>query len=274
MIRKSLLFFVVLTLFSAQAFAYRSSKNSLEATPDLPAELLLDLGYSESKSICDGNDDRTPSFKMPMGRILQTGSRAGCTVTMIGRTCALSAGHCTGTFQEVHFNTPLSRNGRIQLPRQEDIYYVDSDSVVSRNTGVGGDWAVLRIEQNEVTGHWPGDAQGFLEMSYHEPQEGDIIRITGYGTADGDDVNFAQQTHTGPISEINTGRNVIRHRADTTGGNSGSAVVDEATGKIIGVHTHGGCWRRGGANSSTLYHSLTELQEAVHSCLQWEEENL
>lgn len=267
MIRKSSLFCFISALFlSGQVFAF--------GTPDLPAELLPGAVKSHGKSICDNSDDRVPSFKEPIGRILENGARAGCTVTLIGSTCAVSAGHCLRTFEDVHFNTPLSRNGRIQLPAEEDIYQVDQDSIVYENTGIGRDWAVMRINANEITGMLPGDVQGTLSVSYDQPEVGDIIRITGYGTANGDDVNFAQQTHTGPITSLDFEGSAIRHRADTTGGNSGSAVVDERTGKIIGIHTHGGCWGRSGANSSTLFSTHTAMQEAVRSCLQWEEDNL
>ena len=38
---------------------------------------------------------------------------------------------------------------------------------------------------------------------------------------------------------------------DTTGGNSGSPVIDDTTGEAIGIHTHGGCFNGGGANAGT-----------------------
>src|SRR5690606_20127707 len=44
----------------------------------------------------------------------------------------------------------------------------------------------------------------------------------------------------------------MRYQVDTTGGNSGSPVIDEATGEAVGVHTHGGCTTAGtGSNSGT-----------------------
>lgn len=267
MIGKSLRICFLSSLFlSTQAFAYLSY--------DLPSELMIDPIVSHGKSICDNQDDRLPSYKQPIGRVLAVGAPAGCTLTMIGSSCAVSAGHCRSTFEEVHFNTPLSRNGEIQFPRDEDIYYVDTESIEYVFRGIGQDWAVLRIEPNELTGSYPGDVQGYLEMAEFMPQEESIVRITGYGTARGEDVNFAQQTHTGPITGIDASRTTIRHRADTTGGNSGSSVVDEETGLIIGIHTHGGCWGRSGANASTLYAENEAMQEAVKACLNWEEENL
>lgn len=46
-------------------------------------------------------------------------------------------------------------------------------------------------------------------------------------------------------------RTLIQHRADTTGGDSGSAVYDLDTGEVIGIHTCAGCFDQGGANRGT-----------------------
>lgn len=228
---------------------------------------------SNEKSICGGNDDRMPSTEARVARIRQESARAGCTVTMIGSSCAVSAGHCTTTFGIAEFNTPVSRNGRIQESDPEDVYNVDSESVVYNNGGQGKDWAVLRLQENEITGKLPGDVQGNYNVSFDSPAIGDMIRITGYGAADGADRNFAQQTHTGLIDNL-TRSGILRHIADTMGGNSGSSILLEATQEIIGIHTHGGCWSRGGSNAGTLIAANTEFQEAITSCLQWEDDNL
>ena len=41
----------------------------------------------------------------------------------------------------------------------------------------------------------------------------------------------------------------MRYQTDTEGGNSGSPVIDDATGFAVGVHTHGGCSVGGGGNN-------------------------
>lgn len=243
--------------------------------------LVISLGHateqqpfkSNVKSICGGNDDRLPSTELRVARIRQVTDRAGCTVTMIGSSCAVSAGHCTSTFGIAEFNTPVSRDGRIQDSEPEDVYKVDGESIVYTNGGQGNDWAVVRLLANEVTGKLPGDVQGNYNVSFISPKVGDAIRITGYGAADGADRNFAQQTHTGDISGLSRS-GILRHIADTKGGNSGSSILLEATQEIIGIHTHGGCWSRGGSNAGTLISANTEFQEAITSCLEWEDKNL
>lgn len=228
---------------------------------------------SHGKSICGSNDDRDFSSEPRVARVRRQQDPAGCTITMIGKTCAVSAGHCESTFGIAEFNTLPSMDGRIQPSAPEDTYVVDKESAVYRNGGQGRDWAVVRILPNEITGAYPGDAQGTYTVSYDMPNNGDIIRITGYGTAAGQDRNFAQQTHTGEIVSMTRGGS-IRHIADTTGGNSGSSIILEATQEIVGIHTHGGCFSRGGSNSGTLIAGNDEFQDAIRSCLQWEEENL
>lgn len=234
---------------------------------------LLSTFKAHDKSICGSNDERELSQVRPIARIRQVQDRAGCTVTMIGRTCAVSAGHCTSTFGIAEFNTPPSRDGRIQLPSAEDTYNVDPTSVVSRNGGQGQDWAVLRILPNTITGALPGDAQGYYSVARSAPVISDIIRITGYGAANGQDRNFAQQTHLGEITGISRS-GIISHVADTMGGNSGSTIILESTQEIVGIHSHGGCWSRGGANAGTLLASNTEFKAAINACLAWEDANL
>jgi hypothetical protein len=59
-----------------------------------------------------------------------------------------------------------------------------------------------------------------------------------------------QTTHTGPLS--GWVGNLLSYRVDTTGGDSGSAVVNTATGQVIGIHTNAGCNADGtGANQGS-----------------------
>lgn len=231
--------------------------------------------FAGVKTICGENDDRDLSFNPKVARILQVGDPAGCTVTLIGKSCAVSAGHCTSTFGIAEFNTPISRNGRIQNSKPEDTYEVDQASVRYVNGGMGNDWAVLRLKANNITGRLPGDVQGKYEIATDiVPTSGEVIRITGYGRDSADaDRNFAQQSHTGPIYKVRG--STLYHQADTMGGNSGSSIVRESDQKIIGIHTHGGCSRsRSSANASTLIAKNEAFKKAIVACLQYEAQNL
>jgi hypothetical protein len=148
----------------------------------------------------------------------------------------------------LEFNVPLSLpDGTIQHPGPEDQYAVDVASKVFTNGGIGNDWGVFQVFNNSITGLQPIQAQGAsfnVVQDYGPPQ----IRITGYGVDFNDPThNQAQQTHVGP--NVGSSANTMRYQTDTEGGNSGSPVIDEATGYAVGVHTHGGCETTGGGSN-------------------------
>src|SRR5690606_1209852 len=96
---------------------------------------------------------------------------------------------------------------------------------------------------------------------------GQTIRITGYGTGGGPSSTWSQvqKTHTGPYSSLSG--TTVRYRVDTTGGNSGSPVENESdAGKVIGIHTHGGCTSSGGSNAGTAIQH-TGIQNALNNPL-------
>ena len=57
------------------------------------------------------------------------------------------------------------------------------------------------------------------------------------------------------------------HIADTMGGNSGSSIIRESDEMIVGIHTNGGCYSRGGSNSATVISENQELVKAIRACL-------
>lgn len=228
---------------------------------------------ADRESIC-GEDNRTPSKVVQVGRLRQETAGGGCTVTMIGRVCAITAGHCRGTFGIAEFNTPPSQGGNIQASASEDMYKVDLESVTAVNGGPGNDWAVLRLKKNRITGRYAGDVQGMWEVEFDAVvAKYDNLTITGYGLdRDEPTRNLAQQTHSEQVYQVSG--TTLRHTVDTMGGNSGSSVINSQTGKIVGIHTHGGCYSWGGSNQSTLIATHSKLKESIKSCLQWEKDNL
>ena len=103
--------------------------------------------FSE-KSICGLFDDRRPSFNPKVGRVLRPGDRNGCSITLIGKTCAISAGHCHERLEKVEFNVPLSdANGKIRPSDPSDVYPVDKETIVFQYEGKGSDWSVFRLKK-------------------------------------------------------------------------------------------------------------------------------
>jgi hypothetical protein len=202
-------------------------------------------------SICGTTDDRQLSNQQATGRLLNP----GCTGWIIPNGKIVSAGHClssAGTSTVLQFNVPPSLpNGTLQHPGPEDQYSVNISTRVFVNGGVGNDWGVIEAFPNSVTTLLPIQAQGtFWPLAQNLGP--DSIRITGHGTASGVR-NQVQQTHVGP--NAGSSGTTMRYRTDTTGGNSGSPVIDEATQVAVGVHTHGGCTSSGGNNNGTSFFS-------------------
>ncbi len=207
-------------------------------------------------SICGTEDDRIASSETKVGRM----DPAGCTGWVIDGGQLLTAGHCLDgtTMDTLSFNPPPSlSDGTVQFPGPEDQYSIDQSSFNFVNGGVGNDWGTFTVFNNAQTGVQPVDVQG----SYSIKQDLDPadIRITGFGVDDGTD-NQTNQTHAG--ANAGSSGTTMNYTADTQGGNSGSPIIDDATGMAVGIHSHGGCFSTGGNNSGTSFFN-TALWDVV-----------
>ncbi|AXT58996.1 T9SS C-terminal target domain-containing protein [Aquimarina sp. AD10] len=196
------------------------------------------------KSQCGSVDDRVDSNDAAIGRIVPI----GCTGWIITNGKLVTAGHCVSSRAEIiEFNVPKSNPDRtIVHPGPEDQYPIGNFVTPYTNQpSQANDWAVFTASANSLTGQTPIQAQG-KSFNVVQSAPGNNITITGFGTDTGID-NQTQQIHTGPLSSVTN--TFVRYRTDTTGGNSGSPIIDTATGNAIGVHAYGGCTGSGGSNS-------------------------
>lgn len=192
-------------------------------------------------SQCGPADDRLPSFDPRVGRM----QPSICTAFLVDHCshALISAGHCAGGAFIVEFNVPPSSTlGNLVHPPPSDQYRVDDLSLRAEINGLGADWMVFGCFANPDTGKTPFEAQqAAFALQTPPPVSGtQVVRVTGHGTdLSPPERNFVQQTHTGPY--VSNFSHVLTYQADTTSGNSGSPVILEATGAVIGVHTNGGC---------------------------------
>lgn len=198
------------------------------------------------RSICGSTDDRVPADDPASARMLP----GLCTAWLVNdRPSALmSAGHCAPQAGAIiEFNVPESTiGGSMVHPSPSDQYPVDLASVQTQVGGAstGNDWMSFGVFPNSNTGMMPLEAQGFSYRTATSlpPVDGRNVRVGGYGAV----VlpvpltrNYVYSEHVGEL--IAAAGNSIQYNADTTGGNSGSAVVDLVSGLAVAVHTNGGC---------------------------------
>lgn len=200
------------------------------------------------ESQCGATDDRVPSVVRYSGRLMSV----GCTANLMSNGCFTTAGHCLTTASSakvVEFNVPPSTaGGAVVHPPPKDQYTLTSNRKFIQ-TRVGNDWGVFTTNPNTETGLTALQAQGASLTFGPAPAVGDTMQIDGYGVDKGA-ANQTLQVHTGPVTAVNTTNTSLQYRADTEGGNSGSAVL--VNGQMVAIHTNGGCSRTGGANSGTL----------------------
>jgi len=211
------------------------------------------------ETICGPTDDRVRSNDARQGRLMPV----GCTAWLIENgnfgNRFLTAGHCISngtTNAVVQFNVPLSTSsGGTVNPPPQDQYPVPSGNINSNGgVGPGDDWAHFFTAANSNTGLTPREAMGggaYRLRNTAPAANNQSTQIVGYGTTSPrNNLSQVQKTHKGPLV-LNSG-NLIRYETDTTGGNSGSPVVDSAdAGLAIGIHTHAGCTSTGGSNQGT-----------------------
>ncbi|EQC49853.1 serine protease [Bacteriovorax sp. DB6_IX] len=240
--------------------------------------LLNSLTNSQTKTICQ-LDERQISYNEKVARTRASLlSSSPCSASLIGKNCLISAGHCQDGLQDwiTEFDTPLSDmlSGKMNPSLPENIFNLKK--VYGRkNAFHGKDWLVFSVKRNEITGNFPGEERGHYEILKTLPLPKSLLRITGYGLSSDKEKRNTQQSSTGELLSIHSKRNIIHHKVDTTAGNSGSSIIDVNSGKILGVHTHGGCRQHGGqiiqGNQGTVIFGNSEFEMAIKNCLENED---
>jgi len=156
-----------------------------------------------------------------------------CSGSLIGSNLFLTAGHCvdsTTVGDYVAFNYERAANSTTVLTQT----HVRINAVLEDEVG-GLDYAIVRLDGT------PGATWGISAVAAGDPTVGAAITIIGHPNAE------PKQIEAGTVASFTT--NYLRYgNLDTLGGSSGSGVLD-SSGRIVGVHTNGGCTAAGGTNS-------------------------
>jgi V8-like Glu-specific endopeptidase len=178
-----------------------------------------------------------------------------CTGTLISADLMLTAGHCfdvdgggsiwpriNGT------STPISSAQGAQEMLVDFNYQLDTSGVPRTPTTVaisalvenrigGLDFAVVRLASAAGTTFGTNLPTDF------------VIKINDAITVIQHPAGDFKKVHAGPVIGFDTAQGLVQYnQADTTGGSSGSGVLNNASGLISAVHVQAGCNASGGAN--------------------------
>lgn len=223
-----------------------------------PVRINAPRAYSDLlESICGVTDDSQPvetyngtlgvsqafvqAHEQPVGIIRRAGGAAQCTGTLISRSLLLTAGHCFdppagqtaaqfATTMTAEFNF---QNDPMGIPRS--VTNVAINALVEHRVG-GVDFAIVQLANN------PGTTFGVARMAREDAPRNSSIAIIGHPAG------VPKRIEAGTVTVLDANR-IGYADLDTLGGNSGSGILADGSGLIVGVHTNGGCTATGGYNS-------------------------
>jgi len=221
----------------------------------------LSMFFAQPHSVC-GQDDRVQTEFPPVAVVTDSvsGNTNYCTLTLVSDACAVTAGHCLHVLGEARFFVDAQHNKPISA--DEFVYKVDKNRTRALQSRIGNDWAVVRLRPNQVSGLLAGKVHGFIEP---ELARGTLTNAGLQATAvqrSGSN-NFAQWKAQGQV--LWTDASIVYHDLDTTAGSSGAILIDSATGRAVGIHTHGGCDTMKN-NKGTLISEVPHLVRAINAC--------
>ncbi len=150
----------------------------------------------------------------------------GCTGTLISDDLFISAGHCTYSVGDVvRFDFQNDAAGTARTTRDFTV-----GAIVEQEWTSTWDYAIVRLNGN------PGREFGHASIAAVDPPAGSQVTIIQHPALQ------RKQIHAGPVLDYSSaqGTNWFRHQVDTTGGSSGSGVLN-ADGQLVGIHTNAGC---------------------------------
>jgi len=234
----------------------------------------------EVAAICGTTDDRTQvpiGEKLAVGRLLPGEKSApesgGCTAFIIDsppgdpNKLHLTAGHCFGHVDQdlkepwiLQFDVPKSNaDCTLNHPLISHQWIVNGAEVISREdvNAIGNDYAIFGCYPHQLDKLTTFERQGAAYALASTTPETANVQVAGYGTDGGVSPNACAPCQDGNLDAPNNqvlqtdkgaakvvsanGKPAIAHDADTCGGNSGSPIVDQDTGLVIGIHTNAGC---------------------------------
>jgi len=201
---------------------------------------------SQHVNIYDGSFERFPvafvrAHKGPVGALETTSSDSSsvkfCTGTLISANRFLTAGHCISSGsvgQFVSFNFELNLIPILTVGPQTHVVITE---VLEDDVG-GVDYAIVRLAGS------PGNTFGVTPVAPADALAGSPIAMIGHPD------HHPKMVEAGTVAPDSDASAIRYFNLDTLGGSSGSGLLDPQ-GRIVGVHTNGGCTASGGTNFGT-----------------------
>jgi hypothetical protein len=178
-----------------------------------------------------------------------------CTGTLIADDLFLTAGHCLDSTEAGAWRLPHEKGGvalpPAQLAREFVVQFRYETRALSDAASYGSSAEVLRLEEYRNA----GVDYAILRLSGHPGSDNGVARLSARDSIPGMPIAILQhpaglpmKVGAGPVARV-LGAKISYDAIDTLGGSSGAGILDVASGKLVGMHTNGGCTKSGGGEN-------------------------
>jgi hypothetical protein len=193
-------------------------------------------------------DDLALRYRDEAGNV---GGQGWCSGTLIDDDLFLTAAHCLDNAETGTWKLPREKGGvplsPAELAREFVVEFRYETAAQPELTAVRDRVEVLRLEEYRYgaldyallrLNNHPGLRNRVARISPHDVEPGSPIVILQHPAA------LPMKIGAGAVTRM-VGSKISYADIDTLGGSSGSGILDATTGKLVGIHTNGGCTNGG-----------------------------